>query len=248
MVAGARRQRHIGQRRVLARRRTHLRAIGHEQIGRVVRLAPLVQHRCSGIETHACAAHLVDRRAAGARMVEPHNDLPACFRQHFGGIRFGLSEGSILLGAEGEVDAQLRDAMSIDLGTVERQAVGGTRYAIRETDEHHPPRARGAQLCLIICADPGFALARSPPRLQRAALERESARVSGAIHRVHVPIAWNDDTGRAVAEGRPLLKTRHHRDRRQGVGVVHDVRAQHAARVRKAVRHGFAARIQQQLH
>src|SRR5213593_1043206 len=60
VVAGARRERHVGDRRIHAGGARHARTVGHEQVGHIVRLVVRVEHGRLGIASHAGRAHLVD--------------------------------------------------------------------------------------------------------------------------------------------------------------------------------------------
>src|SRR5258708_6605322 len=60
MVGGARRERHEGHRGIDASRGCHLRAIGDEQVGRVMRLAETIYHRRARIGPDSGAAHFVN--------------------------------------------------------------------------------------------------------------------------------------------------------------------------------------------
>src|SRR3546814_1832436 len=57
IIRRARGQRHEAERRVDARDRCHLSAVGDEQIGGIVRLAPLVEHRLARIGSQIGRAH-----------------------------------------------------------------------------------------------------------------------------------------------------------------------------------------------
>jgi len=60
VVTSARSHCHVGQRRVLACRGDHERAIRDEEILDVMRLIPRIQYRCFWIMPHTRAAHLVN--------------------------------------------------------------------------------------------------------------------------------------------------------------------------------------------
>src|SRR2546421_287859 len=71
VVAGTRGQRHVGDRRIHARRAGHARPVGHEQVGDVVRLVVAVQHRGLRVAPHARGAHLMDREPGLAAAAPP---------------------------------------------------------------------------------------------------------------------------------------------------------------------------------
>src|SRR5262245_2009611 len=58
--AGPGRERHISKGRVLAGGRRHARAVGHEDVARLVALVEAVQERGLRVATHPGRAHLVD--------------------------------------------------------------------------------------------------------------------------------------------------------------------------------------------
>ncbi|KAG5725587.1 hypothetical protein E4T56_gene16443, partial [Termitomyces sp. T112] len=165
-MGGPRGQRHIGERRVLARAGRHLRAIGDKQIGNVMRLAPLVEHAGLRVMAHARAAHFVDRRPARPRLVKTHDDLAAGGGEHFGRLGLGLCQRGMFLFAKGEIDLELGQAVGIGLAPVQRQPVAGTRHAIGKAHQHHAPRAGMVKLLLIVRADPRHSVALRPCALQ----------------------------------------------------------------------------------
>lgn len=69
MICCPRRQRHVGKRRVLASAGRHNRAIGTEQIGRLMRLIKFVEYRRHRVLAHARRSHFMDAKAGRTGLV-----------------------------------------------------------------------------------------------------------------------------------------------------------------------------------
>src|SRR5437899_9691435 len=171
VVHGARREGHVGERGIHARRAGHAGAIGDEQVRHVVGLVVSVEDGGLRVLPHARRPHLVYAEPRRA-VVVPRLDVPASRRlEHLGGLGLHVLPDGALVLTPRTVDAEQRDPPPVRLRRAEVQEVLVARQALTVSLQVDLPPPRLAQPLLQLDAEPRLLSPAGPSFAARARLD-----------------------------------------------------------------------------
>src|ERR1051325_6874348 len=176
-VRRARRERHVRERRVLARRRYHTGAVRDEDVGRVPHLVVRVEHRRLGIATHPRRPHLVEPHPREALVVIGLDALHARRLERLGHVVHHVPPHQALVLAGRTVDREDGQPPLVFLGCVDRDTVRMVGEHLPEGRGSDAPRARLGHGILERTAHPQLGHRARPPLTAGAPLVADAPQV-----------------------------------------------------------------------
>src|SRR2546421_6019716 len=245
----ARREGHVGERRIHARRARHARAVRDEQVGHVVGLIVRVEHRCLRVPAHARCSHLVHAEPRRAVVVVRLDVLAPGGLEHLGRLGLHVFADGALIVAPGALHAQQRDPPLVRALGVEIDVVLVPRQALTVSLKADPPGPRLTQLSLQVRSQAGHVRAAAPPVAPGSALDAIPPQEGDLRLPAPAQVSETRDVrARGTAAVHVLVLEARHGAVGAGLGdVIHQVVADFAARVGEPGRKPRRFRVQEDL-
>src|SRR5690606_14830330 len=172
-----RRQRHVCERRILAGRGRHARAVGNEHVRRVPHLVPFVQHRRTRVATHSGGAHLMDSHTGKVSPFVWFHIARTCRLQHLCHVVFHVEAHQALVFARRTVDLQHGQSPLVCSALVDRHFVVVVRQHLPEGGRSYFPLFLLRHGVLEFASDTQFAYRALPVAATCGALVTETSQV-----------------------------------------------------------------------